>query len=91
MCSHTFSRVWWICDNHIVLPGNPEDLAVSDGVDVSKLSQFLEIWAHQYFHLAHVRLLDLEDTNPNGVNHIQIQYYFNSQFAQDITVLDQFC
>lgn len=66
-CFHTFFRIWWICDNNIFLPGNPEDLTVSDWVDVGELSQFLEIWAHQYFHLTHVRLSDLNDTNPNGV------------------------
>lgn len=47
LCFHTFSRVWWISDNHIILPGNPEDLTVSNGVDVGELSQLLEIWAHQ--------------------------------------------
>lgn len=72
-CFPTFSRTWWICDNNIILPGNPEDLTVSNGVDVGKLGQLLEIWAHQYFHLTHVRLLDLNYINPNGIkNQIQI-------------------
>lgn len=76
---HTFSGIWRICDNYVVLPRNPEDLAVSDGVDVRKLSQLLEIWAHQDFYLTHVRLLDLQDTNTKGV-----KSYLNAKVTNQI-------
>lgn len=69
---HTFSRVWWIGDDHIVLPGNPENIAVSNGVDVGELSQLLEIWAHQQLHLTHVRLLDLNVQTHTRRGHNQI-------------------
>lgn len=64
MCvHHTFDRICWICDDHVIVSGNFEDLTVPDGVNVGKLSQLLEIWAHQYFHLRHIRLLNLQNTH----------------------------
>lgn len=57
----TFSGIWRFRYKHVVLPGKLEDLTVSNGVDVGKLSKLLEIRAHQDFHLTHVRLLDLQD------------------------------
>lgn len=56
-------------DQHILLPREPEDLAVTHGVDVGELGQFLEVWAHQDFHLTHVGLLHLEEAVGHPLSH----------------------
>lgn len=58
---HTSPGAGRVGDQNILLPGEPEDLAATHGVDVGKLGQFLEVWAHQDLHFTHVGLLHLGD------------------------------
>lgn len=60
-CGRTSPGTGWVGDQRVLLPGQPEDLAVAHGVDVGELGQLLEVWAHQDLHLTHVWLLHLEE------------------------------
>lgn len=80
---HTFFRICWICDDHIIFPWDPENLTVSNGIGVGILSKRLEIGAHQYLHFTHFWLLDLNDRK--GYKDIR------SQIFHHCTTMVQIC